>query len=53
MTYDPSPITPAPGQAMVEMALVIGILLLVILGGIDVLQVQIWSRWRSSSASCC
>ncbi len=40
MTYDPSPITPAPGQAMVEMALVIGILLLVILGGIDVLQVQ-------------
>jgi len=31
---------PCAGQAMVEMALVIGILLLVILGGIDVLQVQ-------------
>jgi hypothetical protein len=30
----------AYGQAMVEMAIVIGVLLLVILGGLDVLQIQ-------------
>src|SRR6266545_6752660 len=40
--YPPTPVShlPSPGQAMVEMAIVIGILLLVILGGLDVLQIQ-------------
>ena len=36
-----SPIShpPAPGQAMVELALVIGLLLIVLLGGLDLLQI--------------